>query len=191
MKEEKNILKNIPMKRIMPHGGKKNDRIELEERRERLKERKRHDSNFKIRDDLRSKLRSNLKIKSPRILDSYNELFGCSITELKIYLENKFTEGMTWDNYGLGGWHVDHLIPCAVYDLRDSEEQNKCFHYSNLQPMWAIENFDKNVSFQTVFDSDNSLHHFVDTHKLPASAKIKITTNKAGKTTYRISYRIY
>jgi len=59
-------------------------------------------------------------------------------------LESKFTEGMTWKNYGLGGWQIDHRIPCQDYDLTDIEEQRKCFHYTNLQPLWAMDNFLKN-----------------------------------------------
>jgi hypothetical protein len=170
---------------------KEYDIMQLEERRKRLKYRKKRDSNLNIRDNLRSKIRNDLKSTSPRILDFYNELIGCSIKELKIHLESKFTEGMTWDNYGQGGWHIDHIIPCAVYNLTYTEEQKKCFHFSNLQPMWAIENFNKHASLQTIFDSVSSLDQFVNTHKLPASAKIKIRTNKAGKTTYRISFKIY
>jgi len=68
-------------------------------------------------------------------------LVGCSVKELKTYLENKFTDGMTWDNYGL--WHIDHIKPCVSFDLSIKEEQEKCFHYSNLQPLWAVDNFKK------------------------------------------------
>ena len=57
--------------------------------------------------------------------------------------------------------------------------------------MWAIKNFDKNTSFQAAFDSDSSLNQYINIHQMPASAKIKIKTNKAGKTTYRISFKIH
>lgn len=65
-------------------------------------------------------------------------MIGCSIEELKQYLEKQFKEGMTWDNYG--EWHIDHIIPCAAFDLTKEEEQLKCFNYTNLQPLWAEEN---------------------------------------------------
>jgi hypothetical protein len=71
------------------------------------------------------------------------ELLGCCSTELKLYLEQKFKDGMSWENYGLYGWHVDHIIPCASFDLTDLEQQKKCFHYTNLQPLWAEENLEK------------------------------------------------
>jgi hypothetical protein len=167
------------------------DRIQSDDRKKLIKERRSQDFNYGISDKLRSKVRNEIKSKSLKAHDSYNELIGCSIRELKIHLESKFSEGMTWDNYGTGGWQIDHLLPCAVYDLKYPEEQKKCFNYSNLQPMWAKENFDKNASFQTSFNSVDSLNQFINTHKMPASAKIKIKTNKAGKTTYRISFKIH
>lgn len=71
------------------------------------------------------------------------ELLGCSIEQLKIYLESKFTEGMSWNNHGVYGWHIDHIKPCAKFDLTDLEQQKECFHYSNLQPLWAEENLKK------------------------------------------------
>jgi len=66
------------------------------------------------------------------------ELLGCSIKECKNHLEKQFNEGMTWENYGK--WHVDHILPCNTFDLTKPEEQKKCFHYSNLRPLWAEEN---------------------------------------------------
>jgi len=69
------------------------------------------------------------------------ELVGCSIDKLKQHLESKFTEGMSWDNYG--DWHVDHIKPCASFDLSDPEQQRLCFNYKNLQPLWAADNLSK------------------------------------------------
>jgi hypothetical protein len=67
---------------------------------------------------------------------------GCSIPELKLYLENRFQPGMTWDNYG-SDWHIDHIRPLANYDLTDREVLKQLVHYTNLQPMWAIDNIKK------------------------------------------------
>jgi len=58
-------------------------------------------------------------------------------------LETKFLEGMDWDNYGIYGWHIDHIKPCSLFNLENIEEQKKCFHYTNLQPLWAIDNLKK------------------------------------------------
>jgi hypothetical protein len=70
------------------------------------------------------------------------ELLGCSIPELRTHLENQFKPGMTWENYG-PVWHVDHRRPCASFNLTDREQQKACFHYSNLQPLFAKENIQK------------------------------------------------
>ena len=69
------------------------------------------------------------------------ELLGCSIEELKTYLQKQFQKGMLWGNYG--DWHIDHIIPCSKFNLIDPEQQKLCFNYSNLQPLWAIDNLRK------------------------------------------------
>lgn len=70
-------------------------------------------------------------------------LVGCSIQSLISHLESNFKPGMSWNNYGMRGWHIDHIRPCASFDLSKSEEQSKCFHYSNLQPLWWRDNIIK------------------------------------------------
>ena len=69
-----------------------------------------------------------------------NQLTGCDARQLRTWLESQFQEGMSWDNYGYYGWHVDHIRPCASFDLSDPEQQKECFHYTNLQPLWGEEN---------------------------------------------------
>jgi hypothetical protein len=71
------------------------------------------------------------------------KLLGCSPKFLKEYLESKFTRGMNWSNHGRFGWHIDHIKPCASFDLSKPAEQAKCFHYSNLQPLWWQDNLQK------------------------------------------------
>ena len=64
---------------------------------------------------------------------------GCSIAELKAWLEAKFEPGMTWENYG-PVWHIDHKLPLAGFDLTDPEQFRQAVHYTNLQPLFADEN---------------------------------------------------
>jgi hypothetical protein len=66
---------------------------------------------------------------------------GCTIFELKIYLEQQFKKGMSWDNHGL--WHIDHKIPLAHFDLTDRKQLLEAVHFTNLQPMWALDNQSK------------------------------------------------
>jgi hypothetical protein len=105
----------------------------------------RKDPQQQLLNSLRSRLSHATKgaIKS----DSTMDLTGCIITELRQHLEAQFTNGMSWDNYGRNGWHIDHIRPCASFDLSDPEQQRQCFHYSNLQPLWAAENIRKGAKW--------------------------------------------
>lgn len=94
----------------------------------------------KLAHTLRARLRAALK-KGTKISSS-SVLLGCSILQWKKYLESLFKSGMTWGNHG-SVWHIDHVKPCAVFDLTDSEQQKICFHWSNTQPLFAAENIAK------------------------------------------------
>ena len=50
---------------------------------------------------------------------------------------------MSWENYGIHGWHIDHIIPCDFFNLQDPVEQYMCFRWQNLQPLWAKDNLKK------------------------------------------------
>jgi len=78
------------------------------------------------------------------------ELIGCSIPFLRSHLEKLFASGMTWKNYGIGyeKWNIDHIKPCSLFDLKHPEEQKKCFHYTNLQPLWHLDNIRKGNNYQ-------------------------------------------
>jgi hypothetical protein len=95
---------------------------------------------FKVASNLRTKIYQS--VKNEKKFKFYN-LLGCDIKFLKQYLEENFKEGMSWENYGRMGWHIDHKQPCSSFDLTKTEEQQKCFHYSNLQPLWWNENLKK------------------------------------------------
>jgi hypothetical protein len=75
------------------------------------------------------------------------DLIGCTIEELRQHLEAQFINSMNWNNYGRTGWHIDHIRPCASFDLTDAEQQRQCFHYTNLQPLWAAENIRKGAKW--------------------------------------------
>jgi hypothetical protein len=92
-----------------------------------------------LRRRINTLIRQNYKSQETLIL------LGCSVEFLKLYLASKFTTGMSWKNYGK--WHIDHIKPCASFDLRKPNEQKKCFHYTNLQPLWAKDNLRKKDKF--------------------------------------------
>lgn len=73
--------------------------------------------------------------------DSTINLLGAPIEVVRKHLEEQFVEGMSWENHG--EWHIDHIQPCASFDLNDPEQQRECFHYTNLQPLWALDNLRK------------------------------------------------
>ena len=89
---------------------------------------------------LRVRNRINIGLKVFKKAGKNRELLGCSYAELRDHLESQFTEGMTWDNMGRGGWHIDHVIPCAFFDLTKPSHQKVCFNWQNLQPLWEKDN---------------------------------------------------
>lgn len=74
------------------------------------------------------------------------DLIGCSPIEFKNYLESRFTEGMTWENRGLKGWHLDHIIPLS--SAKNEEELRRLCHYTNIQPLWWDDNLRKGSSIE-------------------------------------------
>ena len=109
--------------------------------REYMRDKANNNISFKVVKNLRVRL--NAVIKNGNKSKSTLDLIGCSVEDLMKHLESKFQEGMSWDNYGRKGWHIDHIRPCASFDLLNEEEQKICFNYSNLQPLWAIDNLRK------------------------------------------------
>jgi hypothetical protein len=107
------------------------------------RERKKRNPNYKLAKIIRSRICLALKngYKSKRT----TELLGCSFKEVWNHLESKFQPGMTKENHGL--WHVDHIRPCSSFNLTDPEQQKICFHYTNLQPLWAEDNMKKGAKY--------------------------------------------
>jgi hypothetical protein len=94
------------------------------------------DINYRLKHNLRNRLNDAIKRKYTKS-ESTLKLLGCNVVSLRTHLESKFLPTMSWNNYGTL-WHIDHILPCASFDLSDAEQQKKCFHYSNLQPLFAI-----------------------------------------------------
>lgn len=113
---------------------------EYRARRRRNNAKRRTQPKYKLINSLRSGVYCALKFnkKYKKTID----LLGCSIDEFKTYLESKFIDGMTWDNYGKL-WHIDHIVPVSSFDFSNYNDQMVCFHYTNMRPLLAEENMRK------------------------------------------------
>jgi hypothetical protein len=132
--------KNVISKRIKNYVENNKDKVR--QRRNSYEQRKtKDDIQFKIGKNLRRRLRDVLKIKTKS--GSAVKDLGCTVDEFKSYLESKFQPGMTWNNYGYYGWHIDHIKPLSSFDLSDRKQFLEACHYTNLQPLWASENLIK------------------------------------------------
>ena len=111
--------------------------------KDRQMERYKTDPNFRLRVLLRRRIADCIMRKKMSRIYPSMELLGTDIGTARKHLEKQFKNGMTWENHGNNGWHIDHIIPCSSFDLTDPEQQKKCFHYTNLQPLWWKENISK------------------------------------------------
>lgn len=96
--------------------------------------------------NLRSRLSKALSRNQKTV--SMSEYLGCSLDELRLYIESKFEPGMTWDNYSVNGWHIDHIKPLNLFDLTNPDQLKEACNYTNLQPMWAKDNRSKSDSYE-------------------------------------------
>ena len=141
-------------KRIKDWKLKNSDKIRQQSKRYReehveeskIYHRKRMESDpkYRITRSLRNRLYLAFKCQGVRKTEHTLDLIGCSIDFLKKHIESQFLQGMSWDNYGRKGWSIDHIKPCASFSLINPEEQKACFHYTNLRPLWEIDNWKKN-----------------------------------------------
>ena len=93
--------------------------------------------NFSMK--IRSRISASIRSRSAKSLS----LLGCPPNEAYDYLVSKFTDDMTEEAFSKGEIHIDHIRPVASFDLEDPEQLKQCFHYTNLQPLWASDNFKK------------------------------------------------
>lgn len=102
---------------------------------------------YRIKRNIRTRIRCALKPNNAYKVDTSENLLGCSIDFFKNYMESLFTEGMNWDKFLSADIEIDHIKPCAKFDLTKESEQRKCFHYTNCQPMWWFDNNKKGATY--------------------------------------------
>lgn len=134
-----------------PEGNRAKRRAYVEKNRATLLAKRRAKIAHKMKTEPLFRLKQNLRAITRRVL-SYQgvkkaapsfELLGCSPADFKRHIESQFQPGMTWANRSYRTWHIDHIIPCAAFDLADTDHQRTCLHYTNMRPMWAKDNMAK------------------------------------------------
>jgi len=111
----------------------------------------------KLREDIKYRLNNNISrairhsLRGNKNGQHWEGLIECTLDELRVCMEKQWTEGMTWDNYGM--WHIDHKIPISAFnfDSPDHIDFKKCWALSNLQPMWAKDNISKHAKIEQDF----------------------------------------
>lgn len=148
-KYAKNLEKNREAHRIYADSHKEEAKERHVKWSKNNQEHIRKRSNERYHSDLSIKLMWNLRGRIYALVKGADkslhtiELLGCSAGELEEHFKSLFTEGMTLEKLRNGEIHIDHVIPCSAFDSRNSEEQEICFHYTNLQPLWAFDNLSK------------------------------------------------
>jgi hypothetical protein len=112
-------------------------------RNKRRNERKKTDKIYKLKENLGSGLCNALKAQGASKNKRTLEYSCCTLAFLYAHLENQFDDRMTWANWGINGWHIDHRRPKSSFNLQNEEEIYMMQHWTNLQPMWASENIAK------------------------------------------------
>jgi len=153
--KEKYIKRKQEWRQKNPELAKEELRNYIENNREKVneyhsnwkKEKRQKDITYKLKENMSRRVRYELNtlLKGKKTKRTV-EYLGCSIGELKTYLESKFIENMSWDNYG-EIWHIDHIIPCNAWDFSNEFENKCCWNYRNLQPLGSSENQSKKDKF--------------------------------------------
>jgi hypothetical protein len=105
------------------------------------KKRRKESNEVRMSENIRRRINHFLKTVNIPKKGSTFDIVGCTPQFLKEHLEMNFKDGMNWENYGLYGWHIDHIIPLS--SAEDEDGVYKLCHYTNLQPLWAKENLSK------------------------------------------------
>lgn len=134
--------KRLKHEKYLAYYSRPETRIQINDH---VRERRENDIQFRLSGNIRARIR--LAVRKGQKAGSAVSDLGCTVEELKKYLEAKFQPGMTWENWGRKGWHIDHIIPLASFDLTDREQFLKACHYTNLQPLWADQNLVKGAKF--------------------------------------------
>lgn len=118
-----------------------------------------------IKNRLSGRLRELLRRKGKQKTNAIGKYMGCSPKEMCAHIEKQL-EGtdMNWDNYGVFGWHLDHIIPCAKFDLTNEDHVAVCFNWRNIRPLWGVDNYGRqdNVSLLDALEIPRELFEMAE-----------------------------
>jgi len=137
-KKYRQINKNI-IKENKKEYYEINKNIIKENKKKYNKNRREIDPLFKLKGNIKSLIYISIKKQGYTKKSKTFEILGCECKEFKLHLERQFKVGMTW--YNQGEWHLDHIYPVSL--ANDEQDLIKLNHYTNFQPMWALENIIK------------------------------------------------
>lgn len=112
-------------------------------RRRREKSNQRQKQHFIIKERLSNRLRELLAKQGRQKTNGIVHYMGCTPKEMMAHIESQFADGMNWGNYGVSGWHLDHIIPCQRFDLSKEEHCMVCFNWRNIRPLWGRKNWER------------------------------------------------
>jgi len=137
-----------------------------EHRKEFLRNKYNEDINFRLEHLYRCRVRAFIRGGDKSGKEKYLDLLGCSLDTLREWIQSNFGEGMTWENYG-SVWHIDHTMPCSVFDFKIEENRKACFNWTNLAPMIGSENISKSnkIDVTRIAKIKALAHKFLLTHK--------------------------
>ena len=112
---------------------------------------------YRIKNSMRNRFRNSLKRYQQTKCDGMSVMIGCSWSFFTKWIESKFSKKMNWNNYGIFGWHIDHIKPLSIFDLTNEEDFKIAVHYKNLQPLWAIDNLKKSNKVSKEYGNELSI----------------------------------
>jgi len=127
--------------KLKSYHKNKNKDEQIDRRRKYRKYKRKTDEKYRLTEVVRSRIKDYLQRNNITKKNKTFDIVGCTPEFLKEHIEKQFKDGMSWDNYGFYGWHIDHIIPLS--SAKTDEELYKLCHYSNLQPLWAKDNLIK------------------------------------------------
>jgi len=140
LKAKKKIYRDVNKERL---NAKQREYYRNPKILKKLKDRYRRDPVRRINNSMSCGIRQAIKKQKAGL--HWESFVNYTIEDLITHLESKFKLGMTWNNYGKYGWHIDHIVPKTAFNItsNDCEDFKKCWSLNNLQPLWWIENLRK------------------------------------------------